>query len=76
MSARNRKGLKLGTNGEKISYVISPVVTGEIVIEDSKGNLYAKDINDIPVVTRTGAGKALIKNKQLQKIKTACLYLS
>jgi len=76
ISARNRKGLKLSATGEKIEYVISPVVTGELVIEDGKGNLYAKDINEIPVVTRTGAGKPIIKNKQLQKVKVVCLYLS
>lgn len=76
VSARNRKGLKLGIGDEKISYVVSPVVTGELVVEDSKGNLYHKDINEIPVATRTGAGKPIIKNKQLQKIKTICLYLS
>ena len=76
ISARNRKGLKLGCGDEKIKYVISPVVTGEIVLEDIKGSLYTKDINEIPVVSRTGAGKVIIKNKQLQKIKSACLYLS
>ena len=76
ISARNRKGLKLLTGEEKVKFAISPVVTGEIVLEDHKGNLYSKDINDIPVVTRTGAGKPIIKNKQLQKLKSACLYLS
>lgn len=76
VSARNRKGLKINTSDDKIKYVISPVVTGELVVEDSKGNLYAKDINEIPVVNRTGAGKPIIKNKQLQKVKTVCLYLS
>ena len=76
ISARNRKGLKRGCGDEKIKYVISPVVAGEIVLEDIKGSLYTKDINEIPVVSRTGAGKVIIKNKQLQKIKSACLYLS
>lgn len=76
ISARNRKGLKIGSETDKIKYVISPVVTGELVLEDNKGNLYSKDINEIPVVSRTGAGKPIIKNKQLQKVKTVSLYLS
>lgn len=76
VSARNRKGLKIGNDTDKIMYVISPVVTGELVVEDHKGNLYSKDINEIPVSTRTGAGKPIIKNKQLQKVKTVSLYLS
>ncbi|MBQ8430862.1 MAG: DNA topoisomerase 4 subunit A [Clostridia bacterium] len=76
VSARNRKGLKLVSGDEKVKYVISPVVTGELVVEDNKGNLTVKDINDIPVVSRTGAGKPIIKNKQLQNIRTVCLYLS
>ena len=74
VSARNRKGLKL--SNDNIIYAISPVATGELVVEDSKGNLYNKYINEIPVVTRTGAGKPIIKNKQFQKVKTICLYLN
>jgi len=74
VSARNRKGLKL--SNDNIVYAISPVATGEIVVEDNKGNLYNKDINEIPVVSRTGTGKPIIKNKQFQKVKTICLYLN
>lgn len=76
VSARNRKGLKLLNGTQTAKFVVSPVVTGEIVIEDSKGNLYSKDINEIPVTSRAGVGKAIIKSKQLQKVKLAGLYLS
>lgn len=76
VSARNRKGLKIASGDEKIKFVVSPVVTGELVVEDSKGGITFKDINEIPVVSRTGAGKPIIKNKQLQKVKLAKLYLS
>lgn len=76
VSARNRKGLKIMSGDEKVKFVVSPVVTGELVLEDSKGNIVYKDINEIPVVSRTGAGKPIIKNKQFQKVKLAKLYLS
>lgn len=76
VGVRNRKGLKLTSNGEEIAYAISPVVTGEIVVTDSKGNLYTTDVNDIPVTSRTGTGKAIIKTKALQKVKSAIIYIA
>lgn len=75
ITARNRKGLKI-TSNEEVAYAISPVVTGEIVVVDSKGNLNVMDINDVPVTARTSAGKPVIKTKSLQKVKSATIYLA
>ena len=76
VSARNRKGLKVVTGDDTVAYAISPVVTGEIVVTDSKGNLNTMDINDVPVTSRTGTGKPVIKTKALQKVKSAIIYLA
>ena len=75
ISARNRKGLKVTSGSEQVSFAISPVVTGEIVVVDSKGNLNVSDVNDIPVTARTGTGKPIIKTKALQKVKLATIYI-
>ena len=75
ISARNRKGLKVTSGSEQVAYAISPVVAGEIVVVDSKGNLNVMDVNDVPVTSRTGAGKPIIKTKALQKVKSATIYL-
>ena len=74
ISARNRKGLKIAS--EEVVYAISPVVTGEMVVVDSKNNLNVADINDIPVTARTQAGKPIIKTKALQKVKSAMIYIA
>lgn len=76
VGARNRKGLKVTSNGEEVAYAISPVVTGEIVVTDSKGNLNTMDVNDVPVTSRTNAGKPIIKTKALQKVKSAIIYIA
>ena len=76
VSARNRKGLKVTNGSEQIVYAVSPVVTGEVVVTDSKGNLNVMDVNDVPVTSRTGAGKPIIKQKALQKVKNASIYIA
>ncbi len=76
ISARNRKGLKVTSGSEQVAYAISPVVTGEIVVTDSKGNLNTMDVNNIPVTSRTGTGKPIIKTKALQKVKSATIYIA
>ena len=76
ISARNRKGLKVTSGSEQVSFAISPVVTGEIVVMDSKGNLNVSDVNNVPVTARTGTGKPIIKTKALQKVKLATIYIA
>ena len=76
VSARNRKGLKVTNGSEQVVYAVSPVVTGEVVVTDSKGNLNVMDVNDVPVTSRTGAGKPIIKQKALQKVKNASIYIA
>lgn len=76
VGVRNRKGLKVVSTGEQVAYAVSPVVTGEVVVVDSKGNLATIDVNDIPVVNRISAGKPIVKNKALQKIKSAIIYIA
>ena len=75
ISARNRKGLKVVSGSDIVEFAISPVVTGEIVVVDSKGNLNTMDVNDVPVTARTGTGKPVIKQKALQKVKLATIYI-
>ena len=69
---RNRKGLKL-TNKEQIFAVVSPIITGELVIDDKKG-IKAIDVNEIPLSTRTNPFKPLFKKEKLD-IKEVGLYL-
>ena len=76
VSARNRKGLKIVSGSEQVAYAVSPVVTGEIVVTDSKGNLNVIDVNEVPVTARTGAGKPIIKQKALQKVKNVSIYIA
>ena len=76
VTVRNRKGLKVMSGGETVAYAISPVVTGDVVVVDSKGNLATMDVNEIPVVSRTASGKPIVKNKALQKIKSAIIYIA
>jgi len=75
VSVRNRKGLKVVSGSDIVVYAISPVVTGEIVLTDTKGNLNTMDVNNVPVTSRTGAGKPIIKQKALQKVKSASIYI-
>ena len=74
ISARNRKGLKIGTGKEKIFAIISPIVTGEVVLQD-KDKIYAVDVNDITIQTRTSAGKPLVAKTKLS-LKDVGLYLN
>ena len=74
ISARNRKGLKIITGKEKVFAIISPIVTGEVVLQD-KDKVYAVDVNDITIQTRTSAGKPLIAKTKLN-LKDVGLYLN
>ena len=76
ISARNRKGLKLTSGAEQVVFAVSPVVTGEVVVTDNKGNLNVTDVNDVPVTARTGTGKPIIKQKSLQKVKNVSIYIA
>lgn len=74
ISARNRKGLKIVTGKEKVFAIISPIVTGEVVLQD-KDKVYAVDVNDITIQTRTSAGKPLVAKTKLS-LKDVGLYLN
>ena len=74
ISARNRKGLKIVIGKEKIFAIISPIVTGEVVLQD-KDKIYAVDVNDITIQTRTSAGKPLVAKTKLS-LKDVGLYLN
>ena len=75
IGARNRKGLKIITGKEKIFDIISPIVTGEVVLLDKKDEIYIVDVNDIPIQTRTTPCKPLFKKQKLQ-LKDVGLYLN
>ena len=70
---RNRKGLKLTTK-EEIYTVVSPIVTGELVI-DEKNGIRTKDVNEIPLSSRTGQFKPMFKKEKLE-IKDIGIYLN
>lgn len=74
VTVRNRKGLKIITGKEKVFAIISPIVTGEIVLQD-KEKIYAVDVNDITITTRTASGKPLV-NKTKLALKDVGLYLN
>lgn len=74
VGARNRKGLKIITGKEKIFAIISPIVTGEVVLQD-KENLFKVDVNEIPIQSRTSACKPMIKKAKLA-LKEVGLYLN
>ncbi len=74
IGARNRKGLKIITGKEKIFTIISPIITGDIVLQD-KDKLYVVDVNDIPIQPRTNACKPLIHKTKII-VKEAGLYLN
>ena len=72
VGARNRKGLKIVTGKETIYSVFSPVVTGDIVLQDKE--LHVVSVNDIPIQSRTSACKPLVKKVKLN-LKDVGLYL-
>lgn len=71
---RNRKGLRIITGKETIFSIISPIITGEVVLLD-KEKLYAVDVNEIPIMERTASCKPLIKKTKLA-LKEIGLYLN
>ena len=75
VGARNRKGLKLIVGKEKIFAIISPIVTGEVVLCDKNGEIQTVDTNDIPIQSRTSACKSLIKKSKIA-LKEVGLYLN
>ena len=74
VGARNRKGLKITTGKEEIFGIISPIITGEIVLECKEG-IKVIDVNEVPISNRTSACKPLIKKEKLN-IKEFGLYLN
>ena len=74
VGARNRKGLKITTGKEKIFGIISPIITGEIVLE-CKDKIHVIDVNEVPISTRTSACKPLNKKAKLS-VKDFGLYLN
>lgn len=74
IGARNRKGLKIVTGKEQIHTIISPIVIGDVVIEDKSGEILVTDVNNISMQSRTDLCKPLVKKKKLE-IKQAGLYL-
>ena len=71
---RNRKGLKITTGKDEIFMVISPIVTGQIVLEDKK-DIHVVDVNDIAIQERTASCKPLIKKVKMD-LKEVGLYLN
>ena len=66
IGARNRKGLKIITGKEEIFAIISPVVTGDVVILDKDGKIHTIDVNDIPIQSRTTACKPLFSKAKTE----------
>ncbi len=71
---RNRKGLKLVTGKETIHTIISPIITGEVVLEDKEG-VHAIEVNEIPISSRTATAKPLVKKGKIN-LKDVGLYLN
>lgn len=71
---RNRKGLRIVSNGEKVKTVLSPITAGELIISTSKNELISVDLNTIPVMTRIQSGQTLIKG-DFGKIDHSGVYL-
>ncbi|MFQ6752099.1 MAG: DNA topoisomerase (ATP-hydrolyzing) subunit A [Clostridia bacterium] len=71
---RNRKGLKITTGKDEIFMVLSPIVTGQIVLEDKK-DIHVVDVNDIAIQERTASCKPLIKKVKMD-VKEVGLYLN
>ncbi len=75
ISVRNRKGLKIITGKEVVFSIISPIITGDVVLIDKANKVYAIDVNDISIQPRNVACKPLSKTKQIE-IKEVGLYLN
>ncbi len=71
---RNRKGLKITTGKDEIFAVMSPIVSGQIVLEDKK-DLHVVEVNEIAIQERTSACKPLIKKTKME-LKDVGLYLN
>lgn len=74
IGVRNRKGLKIISGKEKIYGIVSPIITGELVIQD-KDQIYAIDVNEIPIQARVSACKPLVKKTKIS-VKEYGLYLN
>ena len=74
VGARNRKGLKITAGKEEIFGIISPIITGEVVL-DCKDGIHSVDVNSIAISTRTAACKPLVKKAKLN-VKEFGLYLN
>lgn len=74
IGARNRKGLKITSGKDTIFSIISPIVTGEIVLQD-KERLYSIEVNDIPIQTRTSLCKPILPKVKMN-LKEVGLYLN
>ena len=71
---RNRKGLKIVAGKEEVYAIISPIITGDVVLSDKNG-IHAVDVNDIAISSRTSASKPLVKKTKLA-LKEVGLYLN
>ena len=74
VGARNRKGLKIITGKDDVHSIISPIITGEVVLISKEG-INVVDVNEIPIQERTSACKPLIKKTKLT-VKDIGLYLN
>ena len=74
VGARNRKGLKITNGKETIFGIISPIITGEVVL-DAKDGIHAVDVNEIPISSRTATSKPLVPKTKLT-LKDVGLYLN
>jgi len=74
VGARNRKGLKIITGKESVYGIISPIITGEIVL-DCKEGIEVVDVNEVPISSRTTTSKPLNKKVKMN-IKEFGLYLN
>ncbi len=71
---RNRKGLKITSGKETIFGIISPIITGEVILETKEG-IHAVDVNGIAISSRTATAKPLVKKAKLT-LKDLGLYLN
>jgi len=74
VGARNRKGLKIIAGKESVYGIISPIITGEIVL-DCKEGIQVVDVNEVPISNRTATSKPLNKKVKMN-IKEFGLYLN
>ena len=69
-----RRCKKITSGKETIFGIISPIITGEIVLE-TKDGIHAVDVNEIPISSRTATAKPLVKKAKLT-LKDIGLYLN